>query len=96
MDSPQLLGWERYYPFILLHGEKMTRIKIESLGELPDDCDGWVVKIEENGHVEEITFGFFEEVSAFLEEGVCVDDSDRWKEGLATDNYESGAISFED
>ena len=59
------------------------KITIESRGELPNNCKGWVVKIEDGEYVQETAFSFFEEVSAFLEEGFCVDDPDRWKEGLA-------------
>ena len=59
------------------------KITIESRGELPNNCKGWVVKIEDGEYVQETAFSLFEEASAFLKDSFCVDDPDRWMEGLA-------------
>lgn len=59
------------------------KITIESRGELPNNCKGWVVKIEDGEYVQETAFSFFEEAYAFLKDGSYVEDTDLRMEGLA-------------
>ena len=41
------------------------KITIESRGELPNNCKGWVVKIEDGEYVQETAFSLFEDKKTF-------------------------------